>query len=329
MDLKQEFKNLEQRTHEEDSYRVISLDGYEHKIGKSSEGYPIFFIRTQDTSSSITDIVREKLSVRYNQFCRVETEDGHIEEKYAIIVLHSTDWALQSSFLDVVYLTIQNMRSVPTRKELAAQVENLITIFSALIAPPVKKAQGLWGELLVIEQSKNPQILINAWHSSPNAKYDFTVGRDKIEVKSTSSEERIHRFSLDQLNPSPNSRLLIASTIVRESSLAEDGLSIKGLFDKICSRLTDIDSKIRLYSITAKTLGTDFSKCESLFFDYTTAADLLKFYNVEDIPHILKEDIPELVSDVKFASNLSFLTDCRKKDIRPDYSDSELFKATL
>ena len=64
---------------------------------------------------------------------------------------------------------------------------------------------------------------IRSYYDSPAAKYDFTLGRDKIEVKSTSSEERIHHFSLDQLNPSPNSRLLIASVIVRESGQGNGG----------------------------------------------------------------------------------------------------------
>lgn len=104
-------------------------------------------------------------------------------KSYAIITLRSVEWALQSSFIDIVVLMLQKLQPVPSRKTLSVEVEKLITIFSALVNPPVKKIQGLWGELLVIEQSDYPEILINAWHSSPTAKYDFTMGRDKIEVK--------------------------------------------------------------------------------------------------------------------------------------------------
>lgn len=131
--------------------------------------------------------------------------------------------------------------------------------------PPKKKIQGLWAELLVIEQSTQPETLINAWHSSPSAKYDFTLGRDKIEVKSTSSEERIHKFSFDQLHPSANSRLLIASTIVRESGPAADGLSVKDLYDRIRQRVTAIDSQLRMYTIIAETIGSDLPKLENVF----------------------------------------------------------------
>lgn len=158
---------------------------------------------------------------------------GRHRKSYAIITLRSPEWALQSSFIDIVVLMLQKIQPVPSRKTLSVEVEKLITIFSALVTPPVKKMQGLWGELLVIEQSKYPETLVNAWHSSLNAKFDFTLGRDKIEVKTTSSENRIHHFSIDQLNPSPSSRLLIASITVRESGEGNGGKSVRDLFDAI------------------------------------------------------------------------------------------------
>lgn len=102
-----------------------------------------------------------------------------MEKSYAIITLRSVEWALQSSFIDIVVLMLQKLQPVPLCKTLSVEVEKLITIFSALVNPPVKKIQGLWGELLVIEQSDYPEILINAWHSSPTAKFDFTMAETR------------------------------------------------------------------------------------------------------------------------------------------------------
>lgn len=327
MDLKQEFKNLEQHTAGDSSYKVVSLAGYEHKVGKSSEGYPIFFIRVQDATSSVTDILREFLSVRYNQFCRVENEDGRVEDNYAIIMLHSLEWTLQSSFLDIVYLTIQNMRPIPTRKELAVQVENLITIFSALVAPPIKKAQGLWGELLVIEQSKNPQILINAWHNSPKAKYDFTLGRDKIEVKTTSNENRLHTFSLEQLNPTPSSRLLIASIVVRESGKGNGGLSIQDLMNSIFKKVTTANEQLHLYEVVVKTIGSDLNKLDNICFDYSAASDSLSYHWAFDIPRIEKKNVPSQVTNVKFTSDLSQVPSAFEKELSDDCANSPIIKS--
>lgn len=70
-------------------------------------------------------------------------------------------------------MMFDRMPEIPSKREIAIEVENLISIFSAMTCPPRKKIQGLWTELLVIEQSYKPEVLIKAWHESPTAKYDF------------------------------------------------------------------------------------------------------------------------------------------------------------
>ena len=327
--IKEQFQKLEVHSAGEESYKVISIPELQHKLGKSDEGYPKFFICVNESTSQVKNIVRELLTVEYNQMCRVESEEGQIENTYAIVTLRSPEWTLQSSFLDIVLLMLNNMQSLPSRKELAVEVENLITIFSAMENPPVKKMQGLWGELLVIEQSKYPEVLVNAWHSSPNAKFDFTLGRDKIEVKTTSSENRIHKFSLDQLNPSPSSRLLIASITVRESGQGNGGKSVRNLFDSIYTKVTGSKERLHLYEVMAETIGRDISKLDSVFFDYTEAVDTLDFFRAQDIPHIAKKDVPAGVTEVKFASNLAEVPTAFSLECAKDYKNSPLFKSVM
>ena len=128
----------------------------------------------------------------------------------------------------------------------------------------------------MIEHSLDPETVINAWHELPNSKYDFTLGRDKVEVKSTSGEERKHHFSLDQLNPSSNSRLLIASVIVRESGHGNGGMSVRELYDKICERVPSIDARMHMYQVIVETIGADVHKLENVYFDYVESSDTLK-----------------------------------------------------
>lgn len=326
-DLKQEFSKLEQHSAEDVSYKVLSLEGFEHKVGKSSEGFPMFFVCVKDSTTMSPDIVREFLSVRYHQFCRIETEEGVIEKSYAIITLTSQEWALQASFLDIMLLTIQNMRSTPTRKELAVRVENLITIFSALVNPPVKKMQGLWGELFVIEQSRYPEALIGAWHSSPKAKFDFTSGCYKIEVKTTSGENRLHTFSLDQLNPSPSSKLLVASIRVRESGKGNGGLSIRDLMNRINQKAGGVKEQLHIYEIVAQTIGNSITKLEDVCFDYSEACDSLKYFWAQDIPHIKKKDVPPMVTGVKFTSDLTDVPSAFDKELSEDCMNNLIIKS--
>lgn len=324
------FQALRNQAADDDRFTVVSIDELPHKLGVSQERFPMFFVRTNSSASSVQNIVREILSVEYNVSCKLIDDNGNAQDdNFCIITLRSLDTPLQSYFIEIFTMMLHKLPPIPSNRELSVEVENLIAIFDALTNPPKKKIQGLWAELLVIEQSTQPETLINAWHSVPSAKYDFTLGRDKIEVKSTSSEERIHKFSLDQLNPSQNSRLLIASTVVRESGPADDGLSVKDLYDKIRERVSAVDSQIRLFTIIAETVGTDLAKLENVFYDYTSAVDFLEFYDYHDIPSIPKDIVPSLVTEVKFASNLNGLTDVRKEESPFDMESSPLFRSLI
>lgn len=325
-----QFKNIQNDEAQHDRFTVVAIDGMTHRLGRSQEGYPKFFVHTNNSVSTVQNVIREILSVEYNVPCELVDNDGnHQKDNFSIITLRTQEKSLQTYFIEIFTMMLKKIPQMPSMHELSIEVENLITIFSALSNPPKKKIQGLWSELLIIEQSSNQETLINAWHNSPAAKYDFTMGRDKIEVKSTSSEKRVHKFSLDQLNPSPNSRLIIASTIVRESALSADGLSVKDLYNKICENVTAINSRLRLYTIIAETIGTDLAKLENVYFDYTTAVDYLEYYDATKVPHINKADVPEFVTDVKFSSDLSYLTDVRNAESHFDYSNSPLFKSLI
>lgn len=324
------FKELKSQVTDKGRFAVIAIDGLAHKLGTSQEGFPKFFVRTDTSASSVQNIIREILSIEYNVSCKLIDDAGNTEDStFCIITLRSLEPPLQIYFVEIFTMMLLKLQPLPSTKQLSVEIENLIAIFDALTSPPKKKIQGLWAELLVIDQSTRPEVLINAWHSSPSAKYDFTFGRDKIEVKSTSSEERIHKFSLDQLNPSPNSRLLIASTVVRESGKAADGLSVRDLYERIRNRVTAVDSQLRLYTIIAETIGSDIAKLESIFYDYTAAVDFLAFYDYHDIPSISIDNVPPLVSEVRFSSNLNGLIDVRSNNSPFDMKSSDLFNSLI
>lgn len=309
-ELFKQYQSLRQKVSDEKGFSVIPIPDTNHKLGVSKEGYPKFFLMTSDTISNKPNTALNILTVEYNLTCTfVDDSENKQVRHYTVLTLRSVDETLQGDFIDLVVMMICRLPLVPSKKEIAIEVENLISIFSAMTCPPRKKIQGLWAELLVIEQSINPESLIAAWHSSPTAKYDFTLGRDKLEVKSTSSENRTHHFSLDQLIPSAHSNIVIASTIVRESGAGNGGISIEGLSDKICEQVDSVDARIRLATIIAETLGTDFARAKDVYFDYVEACDKLKFYDATDIPGVDKDAVQAGVTGVGFTSDLSGVPD--------------------
>lgn len=327
-ELFDQFKTLAKKTIEDKNFMVIPILETNHKLGISKEGYPKFFVSTNDVASFTPNITLDILTVEYNLSCTfIDENDTKIPHHYTIITLLSTDQMLQELFFDIVIMMFGRISNIPSKREIAVEVENLISIFSAMICPPRKKIQGLWTELLLIEHSYMPEILIKAWHESPTAKYDFTMGCDKIEVKSTSGETRIHHFSLDQLCPSTNSRVLIASAIVRESAHSKDGLSVRDLYDKICNKVDSVDARIHMMKVIAETIGTDIHRLNEVYFDYVEASDTLRYYNANDVPGVDKSSVHPGVTAVGFNSNLSGIPDIQSADSDFDRGESLLYKS--
>jgi hypothetical protein len=170
-----------------------------HKIGISSEGYPLFFVKCDNQTKSI-DINLELISVVFSQECSIKENEKNSNEIYTVVILKTINTDLQQYFTDVFSIILQQLEPIPSENNLYREIRKVIDLFSSISKTPVKSIQGLWAELLVIEKSSDPEYLINAWHNSPSDKYDFNDSIDKLEVKSTTKSKRIHRFSIEQLN---------------------------------------------------------------------------------------------------------------------------------
>lgn len=327
-DIYEKFKALAKNPTEDKLFSVIPILDTNHKLGISKEGYPKFFVCTNDTASTIPNTILDILSVEYNLSCTfVDDNNTKTLHHYTVITLHSEDRTLQEYFFDIVIMMFGKMSKIPSKREIAIEVENLISIFSAMTCPPRKKIQGLWAELLLIERSYIPETLINAWHESPTAKYDFTMGRDKVEVKSTSSETRIHHFSLDQLCPSAHSRVVVASAIVRESAKSKDGLSVRDLYDRICNRVNSVDARMHMMKVIAETIGTDMHHLNEIYFDYVEACDTLRYYDSNDVPGVDKDGVHPGVTSVGFNSDLSGVLDIQSPNSDFKRGESPLYKS--
>jgi Putative PD-(D/E)XK family member, (DUF4420) len=298
-ELKAEINN------KSDGFVIASLPAVKnHKIGVSAEELPMFFIKCDEANATkLLDYNLEFIAIQFNRECRL-ISNGNQSAKgfYTVISLKTDSIDLQEYFLEIVFLIVKNLPPLPTLKELKFEVEKLINLFSQFSKPPQKTIQGLWAELLVIEQAKQPDYLIKAWHNETTDKFDFNDGIDKIEVKSTMKSKRVHSFSIEQLNPNKNSNLLIASVFTTETGT---GTSIFDLLELIGKKIKDKNLFFRLNEITAKTLGKEFEKTFDVFFDYQLAADSLEFYESNLIPKIDIATIPKQLSNIRFDSDLS------------------------
>ena len=307
------FQNLKNETPSKiDGFTIANLPKIKnHKIGLSKDGLPLFFIKCEnETNEKALDYSLESISIQFNQKCQLLSNDKKVADgDYTIIALKTDSVDLQEYFLNILYFVLLKLPAIANLKELKIEVEKLISLFNKFSKLPTKTIQGRWAELLVIEQSSNPEYLINAWHYSSTDKFDFNDGIDKIEVKSTAKSRRIHNFSLEQLNPNKNSKLIIASVFAVETG---KGKTIFDLVKLIDEKVKNKEVLFRINEVLLDTLGRDFEKTFEHYFDYQLAVDSLAFFDSELVPKIETSSIRQEVSNIHFDCDLSKTEELKK-----------------
>lgn len=303
-DLYNKFIDLSPNNGESNEFAVDTIiEGRPHKIGVSPEGHIMIFVECSD--EKVTSNIKLKMfNVTFNRLCKLNDRANTVEKKYSIIKLLSNNIDIQKYFLDVMLIVIQKLPILPKVEQLKREVSKIISLFTSMPQISKEAVKGLWAELFLIERSSNPLYLLKSWHVSTEDKYDFNDGVDKIEVKSTSNEERIHHFAIEQLHPNKESQLLIASLIVVNSDL---GTGIFDLVDSISLRINDTDALLKLNEQVLQTIGSHIEEAKEIRYDYTYAKDNIKFFDYKDIPAIDLKDVPLGVSSVHFASCLKGL----------------------
>lgn len=307
-DLYKKFIELSPANGESNEFTVDTIiEGRPHKIGVSPEGHVMIFVECSD--EKVTSNIKLKMfNVTFNRLCKLNNHDNTVEKKYGIIKLISNNIDIQKYFLDVMCIVIKKLPVLPKVEQLKREVSKVVSLFTSMPQISKEAVKGLWAELFLIERSRNPLYLLKSWHVSTEDKYDFNDGVDKIEVKSTSNEERIHHFAIEQLHPNKESQLLIASLIIVNSGL---GIGIFDLVDSISSRISDTDALLKLNEEVLQTIGCHIEEAKEIKYDYTYAKDNLKFFDYKVVPAIDLKEVPLGVSSVHFASCLKGLDDVK------------------
>ena len=233
--------------------------------------------------------------------CEIHLNKKKETHNFSVIRYSGNDEDLKKYFLKACEILVPSLGNSPDNKQITHTVNKFIELFKVLKEPPKKTLQGLWSELFLIHQSKNPKKLIKAWHTIPEEKYDFSIENLRIEVKSSSTRNRTHHFSLEQLVAPSKCELFIASLFV---DILAGGKSIDDILNEIIERLyEDFELIEKLNFVTYSTLGGSVDKIKNVCYDYQLAKDSLRLYNSMDIPKI--ESIPDNVFDVRFRSSIN------------------------
>jgi len=266
----------------------------------------------------------ENIEISHNNDCTVDIKNKKKKGYFSIIKLTSLDNQLRSTFLEIIEATIGNLQFPSSSQDIDLNLQAIINLFRSMNQSSVKKASGLWSELFIIDSSKNLDKIIGYWHDLNNDTYDFSLGNNYLEVKSTLGSERKHILSIDQAYPDPKDNVVFASLMLEESSL---GLSLGDLRARIRNRIKDPSLKLKFDGLYYSCLGNTWKEASLRSFDESHAKQNIKYLDLKDIPKIdSNQKNISGVSGIKFTSNFDMSSKINKTKFK---KKSLLFKITL
>lgn len=138
---------------------------------------------------------------------------------------------------------------------------------------------GLAGELLVMAEAVDISTLVQTWHTKAEGRFDFSSQGERLEVKTTTSSERVHWFSSEQLSPIPGACTTFISTLL---PLVESGSTIASMFSGM-SALTS-QERARVRSIIIDVTKEPPELLTSVVFDREAARRSLRHFTAQGVP---------------------------------------------
>jgi len=289
-----------------------------HLIGVDSDNEIILFIDfTNAKGNSYGQSSGRFLEVNYDVNCSFErnSDKYKINQNFCILKLKNVEFepVLKKYFLNLCLDLVTKLGDKPDISEIYTFIEKTKQLFAQLTQTSKTDEIGLWGELFLINESNDLAYMIDAWHINKTDRFDFNDGINKIEIKTTTKSQRIHHFSLTQLDKLLTSKTMICSIMTCKIDL---GLSIYDLYENILFRINDKYKDILREKIF-KVAGNQLSKFD-MKFDSDMAKTSCKYYSAKSIPSITEGSIDIGVTNIEFDSDLQNINSIEIKQYQND-----------
>ena len=288
-------------------YAVTQVPGYtSYFVGKDRESLACFLVSVNNqTGKPHPPIQLENLDAQFGLRCHLR-KTGEIEHEgiFTVIRCRDNDNETMRYFLSVCETILRILGDKPTHAQIAMVVNRLVSIFQRIRRSPTRSLNGLFGELYFLLRSTNTARSLAAWRTVEGARFDFSCGDVRLDIKATGSRSRIHTFSYEQCNPPSGTIAIVASLHVEQIS---GGSSIRTIIEQIETQVSNHPNLIlKLHETVAATLGASLNDGLSRRYDMHLAESSLQFFCLEDVPAI-RDPLPAGVSNVHFRSDLSTL----------------------
>jgi len=198
------------------------------------------------------------------------------------------------------------------------EIVTILTSFFADSSEPSEiELQGLYAELYTIWFYRTIVNLGKYWQSRQRMTFDFSLTDEiKIEVKSTTKNERKHHFRHEQLMEDPY-KVFIISYLMRHD---DEGLSLFDLITMVKPYLSHDPRKVMALDRFVKNTSED--RLKEFRFNEGYLVQRKRVYRAADVPKF-QEATPDGVSNTEYDCNLDTAT-----TIADDKFESEILRIT-
>ncbi|MGR3433823.1 MAG: PD-(D/E)XK motif protein [Shimia sp.] len=260
---------------------------------------PALLVETSSAASR--EIVRRGLRLQHRASCHVEIGGDARTITASLVACEADDPALQEAFVSIGEIVLSRLSSA-SETEVVDILEELVELLERPGEPSREGAVGLFAELLVLSLARDPRAAARAWRIGASDRYDFVLGRGRVEVKASGTRERRHRFSLEQCVPDPGTYAFVASTLVLEGS---GGTSVRDLAARVQGMVrAEADLVMKVQRAVLSVMG--LPRPGEPTFDEAHAITKLRWYDVLDIPAV--RDVPVHVDQIRFRTDLEGVT---------------------
>ena len=288
-------------------YSVMPVpDHPSYFVGKDREELACLLVATSDRSGRPHPPIRlESLDAQFELRCNVKRANELGQEGiFTVIRCRDGRTEMTRYFLSVCETILRVIGDHPTCDQIARAVNRMAAIFQKVRQPSARSLNGLFGELYILLRSRDTPKALAAWRLNENARFDFSEGDVRLDVKAAGGRTRLHTFSYEQCNPPSGTVAVVASLFAEQ---AAGGESLYSIMDQIEARVSSYTNLVfKLHETVATTLGTGLSDGLQRTYDMRLAASSLRFFILEDVPAI-RGPLPAGVTDVYFRSDLSSL----------------------
>ena len=186
-------------------YAVMPVPGYaSYFVGKDSESLACLLVSTTDRAGRPHPPIRlESLDAQFELHCHLKkANEPEQEGTFTVIRCRDDDSETTRYFLSVCDSLLRVLGDQPTRPSITTTVHRLAAIFQKVRRSPARPLNGLFGELYLLLRSSNAVKALGAWRANENARFDFSNGDVRLDVKTTTGRNRAAHIFVRAVQPS-------------------------------------------------------------------------------------------------------------------------------